>query len=64
MNEMDTIYRIIDGYADEVIRLQRGLTSLPALGPANGGIGEHEKAEYVSDWSTVSDTALSRMNSA
>jgi len=27
--------------------MQRELTSRPALGPENGGSGEHDKADYI-----------------
>lgn len=37
----------IDGGRDEVISLQRELTSRVALGTQNGGTGEHEKANYL-----------------
>ncbi len=37
----------IDGYRDEVVRLQTELTAIPALSPENGGEGEQAKAEYV-----------------
>lgn len=37
----------IDGWRDQVISLQEGLTARVALGTQNGGTGEHEKAEYL-----------------
>ena len=37
----------IDGYRDEVIRLESELTRRPALGPESGGEGEKDKAEYL-----------------
>lgn len=46
-NGMEAVFRVIDGYRDEVIRLQRELTSQVALGPDNGGTGEHEKAAFL-----------------
>jgi len=49
--EMDStierIYSLIDTYKEEVISIQKELTSKIALGPDNGGQGEHEKTEYV-----------------
>ena len=42
------IYDRIDGYTNEVIDIQTEMTSKIALGPDNGGDGEHEKAAYVS----------------
>lgn len=47
MNKAKDIYKIIDGYHDEVIQLQRDLTARVALGPLNGGTGEHEKVEFI-----------------
>jgi succinyl-diaminopimelate desuccinylase len=47
MSRLNNIFDRIDGYREEVIRLQTELTSRVALGPANGGTGEHEKTEYV-----------------
>ena len=47
MNKMKDIYEIIDGYRDEVIELQRDLTARVALGPLNGGDGEHEKVAFI-----------------
>ena len=41
------ISKNIDGYREEVIWLQRELTSRPALGPKNGGQGEHEKVAFI-----------------
>jgi len=38
---------MIDGYRDEVIQLQRDLTERVALGPLNGGSGEHEKVAFI-----------------
>ncbi len=37
----------IEKASEEVIRLQRALTALPALGPENGGIGEEKKAAFI-----------------
>lgn len=47
MNKTKDIYEIIDGYHDEVIQLQRDLTARVALGPENGGTGEHEKVAFI-----------------
>jgi len=55
MSRLNNIFERIDGYREEVIRLQTELTSRVALGPANGGTGEHEKAKYVK-------TALRELN--
>ena len=43
---MDT-YERIDGYREDIIQLQRDLTSKVALGPLNGGSGEHEKVAFI-----------------
>jgi len=47
MNKTKDIYEMIDGYRDEVIELQRNLTARVALGPLNGGNGEHEKVDFI-----------------
>ena len=41
------IFPLIDSYRDEVISLQKELTSRVALGPDNGGTGEHEKTAFI-----------------
>jgi succinyl-diaminopimelate desuccinylase len=40
----------IDSYRDDVIELQRLLTSIPALAPENDGDGESKKAEALKDY--------------
>ena len=47
MSRIEQVYKRIEGYREEIISLQRELTSRKALGPENGGTGEHEKAEYL-----------------
>jgi succinyl-diaminopimelate desuccinylase len=47
MSAVDRIFQRIDGYRDEIITLQSELTSRVALGPENGGSGEHEKSAYL-----------------
>ncbi len=47
MNQKKTIYDRIDGYREQVIELQRELTARVALGPLNGGTGEHEKMDFI-----------------
>ena len=37
----------IEGYEPEMIRLQAGLTAIPALAPENGGDGEMKKAAFL-----------------
>ena len=47
MSDLNSIFKKIDKYRDECISFQEELTSRTALGPENGGSGEHEKAEYI-----------------
>jgi len=47
MPDPSALFERIDGYSQEVISLQRELTSRIALGPTNDGTGEHEKAEFM-----------------
>ena len=47
MSRIDEVFKRIDGCRDEIISLQKDLTSRVALGPVNAGTGEHEKAEYL-----------------
>jgi succinyl-diaminopimelate desuccinylase len=47
MTDLMSIFDRIDGYRDEIIRLQQDLTARVALGPDNGGQGEHEKTAYI-----------------
>jgi len=47
MAELEKVFQIIDGYEDQIITFQADLTSRVALGPDNGGTGEHEKAAYL-----------------
>jgi succinyl-diaminopimelate desuccinylase len=47
MPRIDEVFKRIDGCRDEIISLQKDLTSRVALGPVNAGTGEHEKAEYL-----------------
>lgn len=47
MSEIDNIFEQIAGYANDVIQLQSALTCRIAMGPENGGTGEHEKAGFV-----------------
>ncbi len=47
MPEMEKVFERIDGSRDEIIKLQADLTSMVALGPENGGTGEHEKSDYL-----------------
>lgn len=47
MKKQKNIFTEIDKYRDEIILFQSELTKRVALGPDNGGTGEHEKAEYI-----------------
>ena len=38
------------GGAERVFELQSSLTALRGLGPANGGTGEQDKADYLENW--------------
>jgi len=49
MRELEDIYSKIESYRPEIIEMQRELTARPALGPENGGSGEHEKADYIKE---------------
>ncbi len=46
-NRIEKIFDQIDNSRDEIIDLQSKLTSRVALGPENGGTGEHDKVEFV-----------------
>jgi succinyl-diaminopimelate desuccinylase len=47
MSELEKVFECIDGYTEDIIQLQKALTSRVALGPVNGGTGEHEKTAYI-----------------
>ncbi len=47
MADPKEIYGVIDGYGAKVIEIQKALTRCIALGPENGGHGEHEKTELI-----------------
>lgn len=47
MNALERILQRIENYREEMIRLQIGLTAIPALSPENGGTGEHDKAQFL-----------------
>lgn len=50
MGKKERIFEAIDGYAGEMVELQRLLTGIPAIGPENGGGGEDEKALSFIGW--------------
>ena len=49
MGILEEIYKKIDSFRPEIIKMQRELTARPALGPENGGPGEHDKADYIKE---------------
>jgi len=49
MSQIESVFSRIDSYRDEIIDLQRELTARVALGPQNGGSGEHEKIAFIKD---------------
>ncbi|MFC1868292.1 M20 family metallo-hydrolase [Thermodesulfobacteriota bacterium] len=49
MAELERVLQRIEGYREEIITFQGDLTSKVALGPDNGGSGEHEKADYLKE---------------
>ncbi len=49
MNVFDVLSSRIDDYKNEIVEMQRKLTSAKAIGPDNGGDGEYNKAEYIKE---------------
>jgi succinyl-diaminopimelate desuccinylase len=49
METFEGVYKKIESFRPEIIKMQRELTARPALGPENGGSGEHEKAAYIKE---------------
>ena len=43
----EQILRKIESYRDYAVEMQRGLTAIPAIAPASGGEGEHDKAKWL-----------------
>lgn len=58
MDKKKRIFEAIDGYAEEMVELQRLLTRIPAIGPENGGEGEEEKALSFIGWMKERDVEL------
>lgn len=52
----------IDGYVDQIVEAQRQLVAIPALGPDNGGQGEHDKALLVEAWLKELGLAVERVD--
>ncbi|MEW6026931.1 MAG: M20 family metallo-hydrolase [Planctomycetota bacterium] len=46
-NDIKKVFKRIEQLQPEMIRLQAGLTAIPALSPINKGIGEVKKAEHL-----------------
>ena len=44
---LENILKSIDDSKDDIIRDLMGMIRIPAIGPANGGIGESERADYL-----------------
>lgn len=49
-NALASVVARIDGYRDEVIKLQTELCRRPALDPTSGGTGEEEKAAWLESY--------------
>ncbi len=49
MNKLDMVFKKIDANRDNMISLQKDLTSIPAIAPQNKGTGEWEKAQLLID---------------
>ena len=47
MTVLEKNFEQIDGFRDDVVKLQAALSSRVALGPENGGSGEHEKVRFI-----------------
>jgi succinyl-diaminopimelate desuccinylase len=52
----------IDAYADQMVEAQRQLVAIKALGPDNGGQGEHDKAILVEKWLKEMDLEIQRVD--
>jgi succinyl-diaminopimelate desuccinylase len=46
----EQIVKFLDKQAETAVYLQRELVALPALGPKNGGQGEHHKAQFLTTY--------------
>ncbi|MEO0098040.1 MAG: M20 family metallo-hydrolase [candidate division WOR-3 bacterium] len=44
---MEEVFQKIESFREDMINLQRELTSRPAIGPENGGKGEKERADFL-----------------
>ncbi len=47
---LQTIHELIDASEGELLRLQRDLVAIPALGPTNDGQGEAQKVAYLQEY--------------
>lgn len=50
LEQKKKLFAALAGGSDRVFQLQAALTAFRALGPANGGKGEQEKADYLETW--------------
>ncbi len=48
--EKSELLKRIESYRDDMISLQKEITSIPALGPESGGEGEYKRAEFLKNW--------------
>lgn len=60
---LDKVTRAVDGYRDEVVRVQTELCKRPALGPESGGEGEKEKAEWLQSYLEAMGLRVDRYDS-
>jgi len=49
MSDLQKVFKKIQGYRKEIIKLQQELTSKPALCPENNGTGEHDKTALLKE---------------
>ncbi|RPI74247.1 MAG: M20 family metallo-hydrolase [Desulfobacteraceae bacterium] len=49
MSDLQNVFKKIQGYREEIIKLQEELTAKPALCPENNGTGEHDKAALLKE---------------
>ena len=47
MAALERVFERVETLREEAVRLQAEMTSRVALGPENGGTGEHEKAAFL-----------------
>lgn len=47
---LSTVLELLEASREELLRLQKDLVAIPALGPTNAGQGEKAKAEYLAEY--------------